>query len=873
MSLRPRKQDDDDETCTQQQSGRTGVVLVDPSLLRPVVPTVPVPFPNARGGWERGPGGINPANDDQWRDRPWQKALHIHDDVQGFDFDGGVYSGNVVGGVPNGFGTFSDTLSIVGPMTPLQLAFAAVTAIVKALADKLESKNAASNRKNMAILNVEKRYTQKEISHGARTREKEAIRAKHDREVETIDKEIATTTNELREARKHREDVKPPPDFSVEDLWESFQGSVSKRRGGKSDQNAFTTWLLKRRELWPSFNGPTDAEYFTYNQFREQYIMPAFQAMDIEGANLRRNKGVVLGDGLISRSEFFSFFYRMTDGEIPPNGSSEARREYDGDWIEGETIGNGRLIVSSDSIGITEMSGVFSSGYNPVMVDLHVDNTASGYKLSVKGVHSHDGRFVAYDGASGRIDGKLDWKLNKGEVRFSADTDFSDGAFGARGEVFGKVTATNRETGDTIVGEMQGSRFIGPITITSADGIVTRKTISGYSEDGLAILSDDGAKPKGPTRARGRSPPSSSPKASSSPKPKKPDTPPSPPATEPSPEPPSAPANDEQGPGYDQNDTEADAILYVIAPVVAMGVLGYVVLKANELATYWRWRGQKKIDDNQRRERQRLRNEAEATRMLQQEIDDNQRRERQRLRNEAEELLRLQEGENLRWQREMEEEARMKREEDERRLKQQGPKPTDRTIRAAVKYVLEKGGPNYVHPTYGPIADWDVSEVTDMSKMFNGAKSFNGDVSKWTFPNVTNMKAMFHGATSFNGDLKDWKFPNVTDMSEMFHLAPSFNGDLKDWKFPKVTAMSWMFSGATSFNGDVSEWTFPNVTDMTHMFALARSFNGDVSKWTFPKVTTMWYIFIGATSFKGKFSSEAIADLERRGVGVPTEAV
>ena len=44
------------------------------------------------------------------------------------------------------------------------------------------------------------------------------------------------------------------------------------------------------------------------------------------------------------------------------------------------------------------------------------------------------------------------------------------------------------------------------------------------------------------------------------------------------------------------------------------------------------------------------------------------------------------------------------------------------------------------------ISDWDVSQVTDMSEMFWGASSFNGDISNWDVSKVTNMRCMFLGA-------------------------------------------------------------------------------------------------------------------------------
>ena len=40
---------------------------------------------------------------------------------------------------------------------------------------------------------------------------------------------------------------------------------------------------------------------------------------------------------------------------------------------------------------------------------------------------------------------------------------------------------------------------------------------------------------------------------------------------------------------------------------------------------------------------------------------------------------------------------------------------------------------------YGPIGDWDVSRVTDMSGLFDGKTLFNDDISRWDVSKVTNM--------------------------------------------------------------------------------------------------------------------------------------
>ena len=44
---------------------------------------------------------------------------------------------------------------------------------------------------------------------------------------------------------------------------------------------------------------------------------------------------------------------------------------------------------------------------------------------------------------------------------------------------------------------------------------------------------------------------------------------------------------------------------------------------------------------------------------------------------------------------------------------------------------------------YGPVANWDVSEISDMSKLFKGLESFDADISSWDTSGVTDMTSMF----------------------------------------------------------------------------------------------------------------------------------
>ena len=70
--------------------------------------------------------------------------------------------------------------------------------------------------------------------------------------------------------------------------------------------------------------------------------------------------------------------------------------------------------------------------------------------------------------------------------------------------------------------------------------------------------------------------------------------------------------------------------------------------------------------------------------------------------------------------------------------------------------------------------------------MFNGATSFNQDVSKWNTAAVTSMASMFESATSFNQDIGKWNTAAVTSMANTFNGATSFNRDLSSWNVDKV---------------------------------------------------------------------------------------
>ena len=162
------------------------------------------------------------------------------------------------------------------------------------------------------------------------------------------------------------------------------------------------------------------------------------------------------------------------------------------------------------------------------------------------------------------------------------------------------------------------------------------------------------------------------------------------------------------------------------------------------------------------------------------------------------------------------------------------------------------------------IGSWDVSSVTDMTSMFGYASAFNQPIGNWDVSSVTDMTHMFGYASAFNQSIGSWDVSSVTGMAAMFNVASAFNQSIGSWDISSVTDMGWMFCDASSFNQPIGGWDVSSVTDMASMFNGASAFNQSIGSWDMSSVTEMSYMFYFASAFNqpiGSWDVSSVTDM------------
>ena len=88
----------------------------------------------------------------------------------------------------------------------------------------------------------------------------------------------------------------------------------------------------------------------------------------------------------------------------------------------------------------------------------------------------------------------------------------------------------------------------------------------------------------------------------------------------------------------------------------------------------------------------------------------------------------------------------------------------------------------------------DTSKITNMSNLFANCE-YDIDVSNWDVSNVKDMSYMFQFCNDLNCDLSSWDVSNVTNMRDMFDECERLECDLSNWNVSNVLDMRGMFKG------------------------------------------------------------------------------
>lgn len=144
------------------------------------------------------------------------------------------------------------------------------------------------------------------------------------------------------------------------------------------------------------------------------------------------------------------------------------------------------------------------------------------------------------------------------------------------------------------------------------------------------------------------------------------------------------------------------------------------------------------------------------------------------------------------------------------------------------------------------LAGFNTDKVTNMDSVFYGV-SINQDkldLSSFNTSGITDMNSMFMHAQVATIDLSSFDTSNVTDMMNMFqHSTATEVKGLNKFNTSKVIYMTRMFYGSSVVDLDLSSFDTSNVIDMSYMFWQSRAKTIDVSSFDTSKVSSFSSMF------------------------------
>mmetsp|Transcript_3482 Transcript_3482/g.8276 ORF Transcript_3482/g.8276 Transcript_3482/m.8276 type:complete len:1163 (-) Transcript_3482:200-3688(-) len=193
--------------------------------------------------------------------------------------------------------------------------------------------------------------------------------------------------------------------------------------------------------------------------------------------------------------------------------------------------------------------------------------------------------------------------------------------------------------------------------------------------------------------------------------------------------------------------------------------------------------------------------------------------------------------------------------------------PTDTaaatTTTTTAQQQLLSGEKNVIR-TYGPIGEWNVSQIENFGTLFSFRRNEltalfvdeNVDLSRWDTSRATNTQDMFLGCQQMDMDFSNWQVDRVTKFNGMFEGCTKFQGiGLSNWQVVRGQLFQSMFSRVMNLSPtqfDISSWKPWNAQTMDNMFrdsnfGSSSSSGTDDSSPSSPGNLCAWYQYLPTT--------------------------
>ncbi len=114
----------------------------------------------------------------------------------------------------------------------------------------------------------------------------------------------------------------------------------------------------------------------------------------------------------------------------------------------------------------------------------------------------------------------------------------------------------------------------------------------------------------------------------------------------------------------------------------------------------------------------------------------------------------------------------------------------------------------------GTIGTWDLTNVTDLSGMFEFCSPFNQNISSWNVSNVNDMSGMFRHATNFNKNLGSWQLKTGVNLQNMLNNSgmdcSNYSATLIGWNANPTTPNNLQLGAGTKIYGSPAAVTARN---------------------------------------------------------------